>query len=220
MTQYTAINGIPWAELSDEPDIETVVKPSVEHLDSRVVPRFASVSARTTAITAPTAGQVAWVNTHGLTLYNGTWIPASGQVITIASRAAAQNIANNTPTEIIFDTTEYAPWGGHSTVTNPTRVTPMFSGWYEVHVNAGFNYGGTDNALILEVLKNGAGFLRNRIQIAVIGNSSAQFTTEVSMNGTTDYLTLRVTQLSGGAANSRTGNDAASIVTKYIGSSF
>jgi hypothetical protein len=66
MASNTQQSGIPYPELSDEPNIEQAVKPAVEHLDSRIVPRYSSTTERDGAIVDPVGGQLCYVTTDGL----------------------------------------------------------------------------------------------------------------------------------------------------------
>lgn len=82
MATTTPINGFSIPQLSDAPNIETAVNTFANAVDSRVIPRFATVAARGTAIPSPITGQLAHcADTTELYIYNGTlWVSARPRV--------------------------------------------------------------------------------------------------------------------------------------------
>lgn len=83
MATTTAINAIPIPELTDPPHINNSIAPLANQIDTRMVARFSTVSARNTAIPTPTAGMMAWCTDMGeLYLYNGTaWVSARPRTV-------------------------------------------------------------------------------------------------------------------------------------------
>lgn len=73
----TPIAGLPFPEHVDVPDVPQDIEDLASALDSYIVPRFASATARNAAITAPQAGQLAYVTDPGssvapeLQIYDG-----------------------------------------------------------------------------------------------------------------------------------------------------
>lgn len=68
--------GVSIASLTDAPNAESLARNIANAIVQRSVMRFASASARAAAITAPTAGMVAYLqDTKQLTFYDGTqWV--------------------------------------------------------------------------------------------------------------------------------------------------
>lgn len=207
MADTTDIAGIPWPQLTDEPDIEEAVRPLAEHIDTMVVPRYTTTAERDGAITAPTFGQICWVSTHGLQQYSNAsaWVPFSGVSVLTVSRNTAQSIADNTPVEISFNNNDYLPWGGHSNVSTPTRVILPFPGRYMIHYGCGYaSVSGTDTTNYVSIKKNGTDVPFSHAQTISDGVIGTQGSCPVDVNGTTDYLELTVLQTSGGALNTST----------------
>lgn len=76
----SAINGISTPLLTDPspPDVPADLLSIVGTIDTRLIPRFATTTARDAAITAPISGQVAWVTGVGLTIYDTSlWVPVT-----------------------------------------------------------------------------------------------------------------------------------------------
>lgn len=205
MAGVTPIAGLPYPELGDDPNIELVSKPLAQELDDQIVPRFATTTARDTAITAPTAGQVCHVATNGLMVYTGTaWIPQAGIEIARLIMQADTASTNSTPFPVPFaaGSQDYLPFGGHNTVTNNTRLVLPFPGRYLAYgVVAWFST--ANGARETSIYKNGTAIVGSTTRnlpgqaLQVAHNSQATF----SANGTTDYIQLVGTQSSGGALN-------------------
>lgn len=122
---------------------------------------------------------------------------------------ASQSISDNTSTAITFDTTEdLDPLAWHSTVTNPTRVTPTIGGWYRA---TGWCRLITATATIarfaVSIGKNGTAVDPQVYDVSPAATSTRHSggvcSPLIQMNGTTDYLELLVTQDdTGGTARS------------------
>lgn len=73
MTVNTTINGIPMPELTDSANIATSIQPMGNAIDSLLVARFATTTARNNAVTSPTAGMICYVTADAAYyLYNGS----------------------------------------------------------------------------------------------------------------------------------------------------
>lgn len=221
MSDVTAINAIPWPELTDEPNIETAVKPLADHIDTRIVPRFATTTARNTAVPSPIEGQIAYTNTHGLQLYKGMWVPMPGTIVAYLYNNGGQSVADNTETPIEMTTQVYLPWGGHSLVTNPTRFTPPFSGWYEVVGNCTFNSGGPAYTVRVTIEKNTGDIIGgSHVQNSTDGIGGAQVVAHATANGTTDFFELTALHTIGSASPTYTGPGAPALKVVYCGPDF
>lgn len=216
--QYTSINDIPWPELGDEPDIESFgVKPAVEVLDNRVFPRFGSASSRNLKISSPVQGQVCYVTGLGPMIYSkdSLWVPFPGTIVAKLRVASFSLITNNTPYDVPFDTQDYIHFGGHSTVTNPTRFTPPFPGWYQISGTVGFPTDTAPNLYSVHVvtLKNGSWIPGGHAHADGSRDVTVHTTTTVTCNGTSDYLGIEALHDVGVDA---TPNDLCMSVT-YLG---
>lgn len=76
MTVFTAINAIPKPETTDDPDVVADFSAMADQIDTRLLPRYASATARDAANPTPIAGQLAWLSDVDLlTQYkNGAWV--------------------------------------------------------------------------------------------------------------------------------------------------
>lgn len=99
--QNTAILGLPWAELTDVPNAQTLSRNIAEAMDTQGIPRFATGTARDAAITAPIAGMRCYVTGRGSMEYTGTkWIETRTR--TAMKTVGNQDVVGTTLT----DTTE------------------------------------------------------------------------------------------------------------------
>lgn len=82
MVQNTALAAIPWAELTDVPNAQTLSKNLAEVVDKVAIPRFASAAARTSALSAgsitPLEGMMCYLSdVNRYEMYTGAdWVPA------------------------------------------------------------------------------------------------------------------------------------------------
>lgn len=205
MAGVTPIAGLPYPELGDDPNIELVSKPLAQELDDQIVPRFATATARNTAITAPIAGQVCWVATNGLMVYDGTtWLPQAGIEVCRLAMTADFASVSGIDTQVPFGSgsQEYLPFGGHSTTTNNARFVLPFPGRYLASGSvAWFATASGVRGTVFQ--KNGvtisSGGTRMAAAAAVqLGTLAA---TTFSANGTTDYVTLAGFQNTGSPLN-------------------
>lgn len=121
-------------------------------------------------------------------------------------RTVSQSIPNNTTTAISWDFIEVETvnfWDS----TVPTRVTPSVPGWYVG--SCGFSFGGHATGVReMNVIKNGSGTERIlRVNHDAYTNASLALVSRghvflEQFNGTTDYMTVEISQNSGGALSS------------------
>lgn len=218
MSQNTTISGLPWPELADEPNIETAVKPLAEELDDKIITRFSTTTERDSAITAPEPGMTTHVATHGLTYYGpeSAWVPLPGVLVVVVTRAAAQSMATGgSGTAISWDTTSLAPWGGHSTGTNPTRVTLPFKGYYRVQYVCSSTAGAFTGVHQVELLKNGVLVGSSRVRESASGACNVDGEAFVYANGSTDYFEVRYFHNHSAAQNTGTAESAPQARFEY-----
>lgn len=136
----TPIASLPYPALSDAPNAPSQVQSLATALDSQLVPRYATTTARDAAITAPVAGQVCWTTTPATHwYYSGTaWIVIGGSAYGRCRlrRVANQSITNNTATAISWDT-EDVDLGGYITAPSTTITIPTgLDGTYAITFRA------------------------------------------------------------------------------------
>lgn len=102
----TSIAKLPKPQLNDVANIETSTHPYSKLADTMMVPRFANIGARNTAIPVPSNGMLCWVTSTGeLYRYSGSWISAVPRIIRKVSNS--QNVVNST-TFVNDDTLSFA----------------------------------------------------------------------------------------------------------------
>lgn len=76
MAGTTPVSALPYAQLTDSPNINTASQGIATALDHLVVPKYATVGARNTANPSPTAGDLCYVTALGVhESYNGSgWV--------------------------------------------------------------------------------------------------------------------------------------------------
>jgi hypothetical protein len=107
------------------------------------------------------------------------------------------NIGSTSPDHAWTETQDALNW--HNPTTNPTRITPTFSGRYLVILAVA--WGGSASGVRYGWLGRNGAFPSYWRSLQSAGNDSFGVTTvtaDVSMNGTTDYLEARAFQSSGG----------------------
>ena len=148
-------------------------------------------------------------SSDGQTLFVGQPSP----VIACASRAAAQSIANASPTVVQFDTQEFA--FGHSTnvpvvSTSSYRVTVPTAGYYRLSASGGIDLvgGGVAGEALLSILVNGSAVATNRHAItSSLGASDSSYIARIVSLSASDYVQLLIYQSTGGARNTNTEAD-------------
>lgn len=151
------------------------------------------------------------------------WQFASGEILTAANlnavtkpwnavcqvSKAAMSLVNTTVTPVTFDTEDLDPLSWHSTVSLTDRVVPTIAGWYSVGATVRHS-ADTDYTRVLgEIFKNGAAvstpLWRMDLQLSWGGGSPTPAYTfgaprMVSLNGSTDYVSLQLLQTNTSAA--------------------
>lgn len=147
------------------------------------------------------------------------WPFAVGEILTAANlnaatvvnnalcqlaQSATQSISNSTSVEVTFDTEDLDPLAWHSTVTNTHRVTPTIAGWYRATFAIDWGTDDDYTRQLMDVFKNGGDTGPPSRREDQVGGSGARSYLGVApliqMNGTTDYLSLRVLQTNTSAA--------------------
>ncbi|MGI5245410.1 hypothetical protein [Dactylosporangium sp. CA-139066] len=73
MSLNTPCSAIPYAELTDIPNMQTITQNMATALDTKVIPKFASSTARNAAIPSPVTGMACYrTDTKQFELYDGT----------------------------------------------------------------------------------------------------------------------------------------------------
>lgn len=118
-------------------------------------------------------------------------------------QTVAQSIANNSDVAINFDTESVDSAGGHSTVTNTSRYTAVYAGWYVV--GGGISYSG--NATGVRLTNWGVnGSTLAGTGTSFVGSTAASNRLPARWHriflNVGDYIQLFSFQNSGGALNS------------------
>lgn len=119
-----------------------------------------------------------------------------------AYRSTSQAILAATITRVNFDTETEDTASAYDNVTN-YRFQPLTAGWYHIYANVNFIDPGTNGgaaAAFLYIYKNGASIANNSFPKGidntdlVVGNGDivCNVSTIVEMNGSTDYIDIRV----------------------------
>lgn len=124
--------------------------------------------------------------------------------------AASPNLANGVATSIAWDTEETDASGMHDPAVNPSRITAVTAGYYDVRAQGIFAANATGYRT-LAILKNGAVVAATRHQASpATASHFAQVTDEVYL-GVGDYIEIQATQGSG-AALALQGGSASTFV--------
>ena len=120
------------------------------------------------------------------------------EIVTCACVARAngtQGIANNTTTNVLWQTEDYDTDGMHSTASNTNLFTPTYSGIYVIQGAIELTNGSGGTIREVWVRKNGAGQYGIQAELYTVNGYWWDFdvhSVPVSMNGTTDNLELTV----------------------------
>lgn len=204
MSTNSPINGIRIPELSDTANIVNAVGQAVTDIDSRLMPRFATPAARDLAIASPVGGMICWVTSYNLPMvyYTSYWGFFPGTPLATLYQSVSQNMGDGVHQNINFDSEDYDLTGAHSTTVNPERYTANIPGRYLFHGGVSFAQNGT-GVRATSFFKNGASPTGVLSPETVVGAASPTFHTiisvtgHVTLNGTTDYVTIYGYQNSG-----------------------
>jgi hypothetical protein len=232
MTTTTPINGLRLAELSDAANMQTAMSNLGTDLDNRLIPRFATPSARDTAITAPVGGMVCWVSSFNnlMIYYTSYWGFLPGTPLALIYNDTSQSIeSGGTGEAVSFQDEEFDYLGGHDTTTNNTRYTPSVPGRYNFIGGVAFDNSNSLGVRTCRFRKNGTGELLGPEGYVVARDNtdpqppvSVSTSAFASLNGTTDYVELWAYQSSGVTLNIAPGaaaDEYASMHVVYLGPS-
>jgi hypothetical protein len=214
MATSTPLNGLPWPQPYDPADIPGAIQNLANALDTRLVMRFASTTARDQVITTPVAGMLAFAGTT-FTYYTGSaWVVLlQDQPFALYLQTSAQSIPSTTLTAITFPAPSVDTNAGYK-AANPSRYTPTVPGYYQVSGQICYSVD-TTGGRCLNLTKNGTiGFGQN----AAAAIPSTYYNTTVSatgvayFNGTTDYLEMYAHQNTAGALTTIANSTQLSIL--------
>ena len=107
-------------------------------------------------------------------------------------------LSGSTFTKVQFQTKEYDTNSNFDAVTN-YRFTPTVAGYYQF--NAGVSLGNTSGGAIASIYKNGSEFRRGCISAVASGiQCDSVVSSQMYMNGSTDYVEIYAYQNSGTTA--------------------
>jgi hypothetical protein len=133
-------------------------------------------------------------------------------------QTVAQSVANNTDTPITMDVEDFDPFSLHSTSSNTARITPNVAGYYDVR--GGAFLASTAAVWDAAIWKNGATQIPSgsRDTAGTATQSGRLAVAYVYCNGSTDYVELHVTQVTGAALNTNVSSRFSSwLELRYTG---
>lgn len=173
---------------------------------------------------AVVAGQRVWVvqiPPAGLYVLGTIGQPrlSPGALVARLRRNANQEIANGGAGEFVdFDTADYLPFGGWSASTNPDRFTPPWAGIWMFNGRVVYASNATSRRFAAINTNGSMGSTGTRgstsLQAPAAGSCQVQAAGSSPMNGTSDYVSLRALQNSGGPLDI-TGTDGGSFLEAY-----
>ena len=133
------------------------------------------------------------------TAVNGATLAVNGPAFGVW-QASAQSISNNTATKILFDTVEFDTNNNFS----GSRFTPTVAGYYQI--NGSLQIAATGTYFLVAYLYKNGNIVRSGplINANVSAFPTANVSSMVYMNGTTDYLEIYGFQFSGFTQNTGT----------------
>ena len=156
-------------------------------------------------------------------------IGESGDTITLPSTATLSNFPNNTPYFGAYLTSNQSVSTGASTIvtynaeffdsggffdTSTYRFTPTVSGYYEFFAQVKMDSSTDFNMLIINLRKNGSNVANG--QNNNDHNNSVCTSAIIQLNGSSDYVDVRMLQNSGGSANVAGGSTETFIYGKKL----
>ena len=147
----------------------------------------------------------------------GTSPTITGATITVAATAAPAFSAymssspvwtNGVATKAPINTEEFDTANAFDSTTN-YRFTPLVAGYYQINGCISFGNAVATGACVTSLYKNGTEFKRgNYISINLANFTQAVVSSLIYLNGSTDYVELYGTQVSGGALTQNGGSAA------------
>jgi hypothetical protein len=118
----------------------------------------------------------------------------------VGRQTVAQSIANNAWTAAAWDAEDSDTAGGHSTVTNTSRYTGQYPGWYQLNTSMDWATSAAGTRALAWQTNGNSANRAGKTQYNPGGFDTAQVTGgTVFLNGTTDYVEVMVWQNTGGA---------------------
>lgn len=135
MALNTPNSALPYPELTDIPNALTAFQNLALALDTKVIPKFGSSSARDSAIPAPVAGQACYrTDIKGYQYYEGGWKPLGAIICTSSTRPASpengrQIYETDTKRTLTYDGTNWLTTGPYRAlqVLGSTAASVTFS---------------------------------------------------------------------------------------------
>lgn len=138
-----------------------------------------------------------------------------------AYTSAAQSIPNNVTTVVAFDA-EYEDWLGagvagaaHDLVTNNSRIKPGVAGKYRVTANLNTTGGSATGMAATYINRNGTTIV-GQSEAPPTGSLYSSVSSDVYLNGTTDYVEMAVFQNSGGTRALVTGQYGTFLQVRWV----
>lgn len=195
---------------------------------NRAIMRYASSTARDSAVPSPGEGEVCYLeDTNDLVVYNGSaWetFVLAGDVYSetevdtffddrsegvLAYRSSTLGIGNATLTELVCNTQSYDDWGGWASTPNPGRITDDTAGYYIARMQVTFASNATGYRQC-SIQRSGTQVAISR-QAAIDGDTTPMNLVWVGSLDGTDYVSFHVYQTSGGSLNLNSGGTGQAI---------
>jgi hypothetical protein len=133
------------------------------------------------------------------------------------SPLASQSIANNTSTDLTFNSETYDTDGFHDTSTNTARITIPTgkAGKYAINAHCEWvnNSSGTRN---IYIFKNGTSTIASQLQLSQANDFGMELNTTADL-AVGDYITLQVYQTSGSSRDITKRTDLTYFSVTYLG---
>jgi hypothetical protein len=227
----TPLTATPIPAYTALPDVPADLTSLANNLEKFVVTRWATPTARDTAITVPVEGMLAYTNdTDTLWKYTGSvWLDVADRTdpAALVTQLVTQSLANSTFTAITFTVESYKTHTGlHSTSSNTSRLVlgTVPGTWL---VSGQINFQGTSATGSRRVLMNlnGVNIASSYTQTGAGPTTGANPFTSVSVAPqivtaavSTDYVELQAYQDSGAALSTQvTGGAVSSFTAVRIG---
>lgn len=189
---------------------------------NRAIMRYASATARDSAVPSPGEGEVCYLeDTNDLVVYNGsswekfllegdvysetevdTWRDNQSQGV-YAYRSSTLGIGNATVSNLVPNTESYDDWGGWASTPNPERIYDDGAGYYiaQMQVNFAANSSGYRQA---QITVSGTVVAVTRQAADTADTTALNLVWVGTLNGS-QYVSFQVYQDSGGSLNLTSG---------------